>query len=93
MEKKYKEIEGKLSPIRIYRDILCVPMEALLTPWRDGYFKGGPIYPDWEEKPIVRYFRNDNEPVDDLPEHKEPVLIIDKPVRGVELFPNIMDIL
>ncbi len=49
---------GKLGPIFIYENIPVMPAQGLLDNVNNVWFKGGPIWPDWEDKPLVRHYAN-----------------------------------
>lgn len=67
-----EKIEGVCGPLFIYEDILCMPAQKLLVPWEGVHFKGGPVWPNWEDEPIVRYFVNNGRPMDTIPDIVEP---------------------
>ena len=60
-----------------YRDVTVVPFTSLLL-HRLGLprHQGGPIWPDWDEEPLARYFRNDG-PVDTRPKFEAPEAEVD----------------
>lgn len=49
MDKKSAIIQGKLGPIKVYNDIPVMPAQGLLAPMHSVWFKGGPIWHDWDE--------------------------------------------
>ena len=55
-----------------YRDVTVVPFTSLLL-HRIGLprHEGGPIWPDWDDKPLARYFRNSC-PADTRPKFEVP---------------------
>ena len=63
-----EELHGTLGPIKIYKNIVCLPMQKVLALAEGIYFKGGPIFPDWDEEPLSRHFVKDK-PVDHKPDY------------------------
>jgi hypothetical protein len=61
------EIDGRISHIKIYENIICVPFEYLHDNIAGIQHKGGPIWHDWEDEPYSRYFFS-IKPVDQLPD-------------------------
>ncbi len=69
---------GKLGPIFIYENIPVMPTQGLLDPVNKVRFKGGPIWPDWEDKPLVRHYFKNEPPVDSKPDYIEPEEVIEE---------------